>query len=149
MKDSNEISDWLDQYGNPEIEKKVQEKLKKINTMEKSRFKEVCVLDICFPDYFTGYHLPVLAVSVWHGITNEEVSNGIKEEVSSIYDLLIESFNEAEINMFDAYADKIRGESGQVISIEQEEEQEEEEQIYMYLSLCNPVYSNGIWFLNP
>lgn len=117
--------------------------------MKKSNYREVGLLDICFPDYFTGYHLPILSVPVWPGISNEEVSNGIKEEVNNIYDLLNESFNEAEINMFNDYADKIRNEPKPVINIDQEEEEQEEEQIYMYLSLCNPVYSNGMMFLNP
>jgi hypothetical protein len=45
MKESNTmISDWLEQYGNPEIEKQVEKEIEKINLIEslKTKIKNYC-----------------------------------------------------------------------------------------------------------
>ncbi len=43
-KSNNIISDWLDKYGNPEIEKQVEKEIEHINKIEmlKSKIKEYC-----------------------------------------------------------------------------------------------------------
>jgi len=119
--------------------------------MKKSKFTEVCILDICLSDYFSGYHLPVLAIPVYHGMTNKELADEIKNEINSCYDYLCESFKDADINLFDMYIDKLMLNPNQknFLDLEiQDDDEGFEESVYIYLSLCKPITKYGMTFLN-
>jgi len=119
--------------------------------MKKSKFTEVCILDICLSDYFSGYHLPVLAIPVYHGMTNKDIADEIKNEINSCYDYLCESFKDADLNLFDMYIDKLmlNPDKENFLDLEiQDEEEDFGESVYMYLSLCKPVTRYGMTFLN-
>lgn len=56
-KSNNTISDWLEKYSNPEIEKQVEEEIKYINKIEmlKSKIKEYCKTHkLKFEKYING-----------------------------------------------------------------------------------------------
>lgn len=120
-----------------------------------NRFTEVCQLDVCLPDYFSGYHMPVIAVPMYNGITNKELAKDIKSEINATWEYLCnedspdQSFTEKEMRIFDRFCNKLKRAKKYII-IENLEESEEEdtETVYMYLSLCKPVHQYGMTFLN-
>ena len=115
------------------------------------KFKEVAVLDVCPPDYFSGYCYAVLAVPLYHGITNKQVSDNIKQAVNNDYDYLSCDYSDDNITLFEKFADKLT-ENENAFDIEQCECDDNDDcecATYLYLGLCNPVINSGIMFLNP
>ena len=119
------------------------------------RFTEVCVLDICFPDYFTGYHMPVLNIATFKGMTNKDLAQSIKECINMDFEYLCDednkdrTFTEKEIDIFVKYANKLNRSKKQIIiSDDNFSEDEEDETPYIYISLCKPIINNGMRFLN-
>lgn len=48
-----------------------------------SRIKFDCVhADTCLPDYWSGHHLPHIAIPVWYGMTLKDIKQSIKNEIA-------------------------------------------------------------------
>ena len=123
----------------------------------KKRFTEVCQLDICLSDYFTGYHMPVVAIPVSNGMTKKDIAEAIQSEINYDWDYLVgdddRQFTEEEMSLFDSYCDELKSDPNTIIisGIEETEDEDEDfftEPVYMYLSLCKPVNKYGMTFLN-
>jgi hypothetical protein len=121
------------------------------------RFTEVAILDICTPDYFTGYHMPVIQVNVWHNMTNQELKEQIENFINSDFDYLVNedtesSYTEKEIELFEQFANNLLNETSNIIDVPEIEcdcvDECECEQFYLFLGLCKPVIRQGIKFLN-
>ena len=119
---------------------------------QKRKFTEVCILDICTSDYFIGYQFPVIAVPVYKNMTNKEVAYFIQLEIDLTYDYLRESFSKKDIELFDKYCEELltKPENENFSYLEELDEEENDlyESCYLYISLCCPVFSYGMKFLN-
>ena len=106
--------------------------------------KKLALLDYTTSDYFTGYHLPVIAIPVFRTLTNKEISEELKREFDYTYELY-EEINQYEelLNEYcedlDKDPDNVFVECRYII---------DEEPIYLYFSIIDPVYNNGIMFLS-
>ena len=114
--------------------------------------KTLEILDVCYPDYFSGYHRPVISVSVYNNMTFADLAQGIKDEINSIYDYFTTGdncFTKTEMLIVDEYI-KTLEKTSQAIFIDNTLENSENDEfcIYAYLSICKPVYNNGIKFLS-
>jgi hypothetical protein len=134
------------------------------DALTEKRFTETTILDICFPDYFSGYHMPTIAVPVYHNMTYADLAAGIKSEINSTWEMLVcedESecdgnseyhFTEQEMKLFDAFCDKLMLAPTEVFYTSADgptdRDEDDSECQYAYISLCKPVFSNGIHFLN-
>ena len=49
---------------------------------------KLSLLDICLPDYFRGYHKPVLQVPVSNTTTPEELKESLLSEIHMVFDHL-------------------------------------------------------------
>jgi hypothetical protein len=122
--------------------------------MKTKRFTEVCQLDTCLPDYFTGYHMPVVAIPVYNGMTNKDIAEAIQSEINSSWEYLQNDdhgFTEKEMKLFDTFCNKLKREKTRIIVKGFEEPEDDDQEIespYMYLSLCKPVHKYGMTFLN-
>ena len=56
MKKNNIISDWLDKYGDPEIDKRVEQQLENIETQPHVK-QSVQTLVVSSPNYVGGYRI--------------------------------------------------------------------------------------------
>lgn len=106
--------------------------------------KGLALLDYCQPDYFSGYHKPVIAVPVYGSMTNNEVADAILDELSACFDMYDEETEQAA----DFYCALLR-ENGDDIFIQEETIPEDWDCAYMYFGVINPLTVNGITFLNP
>ena len=73
-KSKNIISEWLEKYGNPEIEKQVEEEIKYINKIEmlKSKIKEYCKTHkLKFEKYVEGGFIASRLVDVKAGMERD------------------------------------------------------------------------------
>lgn len=114
-----------------------------------NRFTEVCQLDVCTSDYFSGYKYPVIAVPLYNGMTNKDLAEQIKSEINATFEYLCNdysdwSFTEKEMKIFDRFCNKLKRTKKYVII----DNLEDCESVYMYLSLCKPVTRYGMTFLN-
>jgi len=128
----------------------------------KNRFTEVCILDVCYSDYFQGYSYPVLSIPVYYGQTNKDLGREILSEINSVYDYLCDSENsltytEKEIKIFERYAKKLIRSKKQLLGyvsedinngIDGEDLEFSSFGCYIYLGLCKPVFKYGMQFLN-
>jgi len=111
--------------------------------------KQLALLDYCLPDYFSGYHLPVIAIPVYGNMSHKDVADEIQSEANYIWDYLIDNGSEERWNeLITLYCDELR-KNKDAIFVEQDELSEEEEPSYLYFSITNPVYKYGMWFTNP
>jgi hypothetical protein len=51
-------------------------------------------LDICLPDYFSGYHNPVLQVPLWKEMTKTDLTNAIVSDYNLLWDYLTDKAHE-------------------------------------------------------
>jgi len=92
--------------------------------------KQLILLDICTPDYFSGHSLPVISVSVSSSTTVEELIKGIEQEYEYCFDLYEEQYSEAD---FDEAIVALREKNKDILLMpfllnpEEVEEEEEEE----------------------
>ena len=114
----------------------------------KKRFTEVCILDTCLPDYFSGYCYPVIAVPMFHNMCKDEFAEELKNQVNYDYEHLNSVFTEEEIKLFNDYAEKLLKENNEVIYTDFDESDDFCESVYTYVSLCKPVFKYGMQFLN-
>ena len=63
---------------------------------------KLTMLDICLPDYFSGYHKPVLQVPIWKDMTKRELMDAIVTDYNMIWDYLCEGHEHPWPNMRDA-----------------------------------------------
>lgn len=112
------------------------------------KIKTIELLDFCLPDYFGGYHLPVLQVGVYKTMTCEEVGEEMKNELNAAYDYLNPDDNVEISALWDAKIDELK-KQGKTIFVEQDELGEDVECAYLYFGVCQITYSNGLKFLNP
>ena len=107
---------------------------------QKRKFTEVCILDVCTSDYFSGYQFPVIAVPVYKNMTNKEVAYFIQLEIDLTYDYLRESFSKKDIELFDKYCEELltKPENENFSYLEELDEEENYfyESCYIYISLC-------------
>ncbi len=108
--------------------------------------KKIALLDYCLPDYFSGYSLPVLQVGIYKTITFEEMAQDIEQEINFSFDYL--NLSEEDEKLYKKYCEELKA-KGSEIFIQQDELNEEEECAYAYFSIINPVFNNGLMFLNP
>ena len=121
-----------------------------------NRFTEVAILDICTPDYFSGYSYPVLQVEVYSGMTNKNLAYQINQAIDCDYEYLVndygQSYTEDEIKLFEKFADEVKNNPDQVINLPKSECEFEDEcfcdSVYLFLGLCKPVRKYGMQFLN-
>src|ERR1035437_7348926 len=82
------------------------------------RFTEVCQLDTCLSDYFTGYHMPVIAIPVYNGITNHDIANDIQGEINASWEYLCNEehgFTEEEMKLFDTFCTELKSKPEEII----------------------------------
>lgn len=122
---------------------------------KQNRFTEVCLLDICLPDYFSGYQYPVIAIPVYKGMTNHDVLSEIKSEINSTYDYLTNEnngFTPSELKLFEQYGRSLKKLPKEKILDDsffpEGDEYEDYDLSFIYLSLCKPVQRYGMTFLN-
>ena len=114
--------------------------------------KTLEILDVCYPDYFSGYHRPVISVSVYNNMTFANLAQGIKDEINSMYDYFTNGdncFTKTEMLIIDEYVNNLEKTGcNTFIGNEYEENENDDSCSYAYLSICKPVYNNGIKFLS-
>ena len=102
--------------------------------------KQLILLDVCTPDYFTGHHLPAISVPVHTGITVGELIEGIEDEYDYCFDLYENQYSEAD---FDNAIAEIREKNKDILELpflldtEEEEDESEGEGVYAYFVLGN------------
>lgn len=113
-------------------------------------FKEVCILDVCHSDFFSGYQYPTLQIPLINGSINGiQFHDSILDEINMLHEYLIESFSEEDMDLFRNFAEKVKNDFGSDLIYSSDEPiEEEDDEIYVYISLCNPVYKYGMSFLN-
>lgn len=93
-------------------------------------------LDLCLPDYFGGYHKPVMAIPVYHGMKKEELVDAIVSEYNDIYDHLSygengwPDFSSEEIRKM---AEEFITEDVLFLKLEKDVD-EDDESVYFYIS---------------
>ena len=120
------------------------------------RFTEVAILDICTPDYFSGYHYPVLQVEIYPGMTNKNLAYQINQAINYDYEYLVndygQSYTDEEIKLFEKFAKEVKNNPEQVIDLPENECDCEDDcfcdSVYLFLGLCKPVTRYGMQFLN-
>lgn len=124
------------------------------------RFTEVAQLDICLPDYFSGYHFPVLSIPTFRYMTLHDVADGITSEINGSFDYLVNegqkdrTYTKDEIKLFEEFAKKLKeGPADPITGLsfcdcEEEDPDCECETAYIYFGLCKPVTKYGLTFLN-
>ena len=136
---------------------------KAINRIQKmlpaARFTEVAQLDICYPDYFTGYHMPVLQVPVYNGMTTHNLANDLHDEISNSWEMFVGDgeevsdrlFTKDEMEIFVKFIDNLLMQPLKIF-IKHNTFQNGDDDLgccYAYFSLCKPVTKFGMNFLNP
>lgn len=111
---------------------------------------KIALLDICQSDYFTGYHLPCISIPIYKTISCNEMAEEIESEYNSIYDYINPDSDKDIDKLYDGFIAELKS-KGDVIFYQCEdiEDDEDIEPLQAYFSIINPVFSNGIQFLNP
>lgn len=113
--------------------------------MENQENKKVALLDYCMSDYFSGYNLPCIAVSVYQTISCEDMAKEIQNELNITFDYM--DLSDEDEQLYKDYCAELKA-KGKEVFIEQDELNEDDECAYAYFSIINPVFVNGITFLN-
>lgn len=109
--------------------------------------KQLSLLDYCTPDYFTGYHRPVISIPVFGVMTNKDIAEGIQEELNACWDMFADDYSKTEMLIVDHFCDQLLLDPEKVF-VEEEELEEYDECNYLYFGICKPVRKYGITFLN-
>ena len=109
--------------------------------------KRVALLDICYPDYFSGYHKTVLQVGI---VPNMQYTNGmIAEELASELFNMWELIDKEDTAYYELYLAILRKNPEEnFCHYESEEWQDYDDIPYAFFSVINPVYKYGIMFLD-
>jgi hypothetical protein len=122
--------------------------------MKTKQFTEVCHLDTCLPDYFSGYSYPVIAIAAYNGMTRLNLAEEIESEINATWEYIVgdddRQFTEGDMKLFETFCKELRETNPEEVIYSNPEETEEfdSESSYIYLSLCSPVTRYGINFLN-
>ena len=108
--------------------------------------KQVSLLDICVPDYFTGYHLPVLSVPLQGTVTCGDMAELIEDELNATYDYINPECDPAIDVLYDTYIADLKEKDNEIFY--ESESDEDIECVYAYFSVINPVRVYGLTFLN-
>jgi hypothetical protein len=116
--------------------------------------KSIAILDVCLPDYFTGYSKTVINVPIYSKtITCSEMASEIESEMNMLWELMEETHSPEEMQIWDNYIEEMKSKGEEIFYTDNEfieiEDYEDYEPAYIYFGLINPVTSNGITFLNP
>jgi hypothetical protein len=108
--------------------------------------KQVALLDICYPDYFSGYHYPVAAVYVYGKITNAEVAESLEQEIHALYEYFFELYPKHE-KYYKKYISELKKNPNEIFfdpNFEDERNEDEDLEFYLcaYFSVINPVTVN-------
>lgn len=118
--------------------------------MKITKNHKIALLDICTSDYFSGYHLPCLSIAIYNTISCKEIAEEIESEFNSMYEYINPDENKDIDNLYDSYIDELKAKGDEIFyQCEDISEIEDSEPNYAYFSIINPVFSNGIQFLNP
>jgi len=110
--------------------------------------KQLALLDFCLPDYFTGYHKPVIAVGIYETMTNKEVAEAIQDEINVTYEWLTGSYSRTEMLLMDHYCEQLLTDPDTIFVTQEEIEGEVDECAYLYFGIIKPVHKYGLTFLN-
>ena len=97
-------------------------------------------------DYFSGYHLPCVAVSVYETISCEDMANEILSELNQTFDYM--NLSDEDEQLYKDYCNELKAKGKEVFIEQNEELNEDDECNYAYFSIINPVFVNGLTFLN-
>jgi hypothetical protein len=118
--------------------------------------KKLALLDICLPDYFSGYHLPVFAIPMYDGVTFEDVAKQIETEINVDYTYYItkDGITEKDEKLIHQFVNEYKSKGNEVF-YKDENECIVEDQInyddqcpYAYFSIVDLKVINGITFLS-
>lgn len=110
--------------------------------------KKFALIGFDTPQYFGGYHLPLVQIPVYGNMTNEEVAEQVQTEMNLNWELYESWVNQEDQELISEYIDSLL-ETPEAIFVKPEYVEEVgEEPNYLYFSFCNPKVINGITFLN-
>lgn len=115
--------------------------------MEKKPAHKLNLLSICLPDYFGGYHKPVMGIPVFHGMTKVQLIDSIVDDWNQTYD----HYTYGENAWPDLTSEGIRKMAEDFIledelftDLEEEDEEDEDrESVYIYIS-CEEEEDNEV-----
>ena len=115
--------------------------------------KKVALLDVCLPDYFSGYHLPVLHVALYGRMTKAELSQAIKDEFNAVWDYINPNDDKETEALYQEFCSELESDGDAIFFKGDPDYNEDEyddcyEPAWAYFSIIEPVWSNGIMFLN-
>ena len=123
-----------------------------MNNLKTKTVKQLALLDLCYPDYFTGYHRPVIAVPQFsHVITNGEMADLIDEELNVIWEMIEEGYTRTERLIIDEFIADLRKDSDNIYyetDMIDTCEDDYDECPYFYFAIINPIFKYGLTFLN-
>jgi hypothetical protein len=118
--------------------------------------KKLALLDICHPEYFSGYHLPVFAIPMYDGVTFEDVAKQIETDINVDYTYYItkDGIKEKDEKLIHQFVNEYKSKGNEVF-YKDENECIVEDQItydddcpYAYFSIVDLKVINGITFLS-
>lgn len=114
--------------------------------------RKLALLDICLPDYFSGYHLPVFAIPMHDGITFEDVANEIESEFNMEYDyfMSINYFSDEDEKLIHQFVSEYKSKGSEIFYKDADDcvDADYDECPYAYFSIVDPKVINGITFLS-
>ena len=114
--------------------------------------KKVALLDVCHPEYFTGYHRAVIGVPVYYGMTFQDLAEDIELEMTAIWDFLEDDYNKEEISLFDSYIQECKDKGAKLFitypETPEDVNDDDSEMPFAYFAVINLVYRNGLMFLD-
>ena len=108
----------------------------------KTNNKQIQVLDICYPDYFRGYHKTALRVGVYSKrMTCIEIANELKSEIDNLFEMMEETHTKAELSIWDQYIKELTSKGDDIFYSDEtpEEAEEAEGRVSIFFGLTNPV----------
>jgi hypothetical protein len=106
--------------------------------------KQFALLDICYPDYFTGYHRTVIGILIEPNMTNKMLVDAIRLELNYIET----DYSKTEYLIIEEYLNTLMEDPEQINHPDSSFNLDEDPEIYAYFSLIKPVYQAGIIFLD-
>jgi hypothetical protein len=115
----------------------------------------VIFLGIDHPQYFSGYHHPVLQVPIYKKkYTCEEIAEEIESELNAFWDYIFGDEENIE-PLYNQFISELRSQGKKVFFKADKsmyeyfralKNDENSESLYFYFSVGNPHYSNGLLF---
>ena len=109
--------------------------------------KQFALLDVCYPDYFSGYHRTVIGVNLDPVMNNKDIADSLKLELNYIDT----DFSKTEYLIVEEFINSLMDEPDaeywrdDAVNME---DAPEDYQTYAYYSLIKPVYAHGLMFLD-